>query len=487
MRIFSLLVSLVLHGLLFAAMVTAVSLPLSPDKPMLELDLARMPKPEPAPVVVARPVRPEVVKPAPAPKQSKLPDLVPRLGKVAGKVVLPKAAPKSSPAQAQAGPPPPPPKEISEAKRDDAPRNQDPELEEFARSGGYIHPEAPDYLKHGAETRFGQVLGYYTYTIEQYVGQYSYDDGADSITIIDARNTPYKRLLFYDSRSGIFRSLKQFGRYIYSYGPAFGQDEPVIGSLVFLAKDDDIHRILWMPGGREPARFPEKTHFVERDVTFSRFFTKLSGNLIVPPGEGPFPAVVWLAGPDCDDRRIQEAAARQLGAAGIAVLVFDPRGRGASKGKPAGDEDLAADAREAVSFLRGQKGIDGKKVGIFARREGVRAALLATEGHGSSAPDFLVATLGAREDSPRAALLDGERLRKLSAPSLWLFAGPDPAVVWRQDLALLEKDAPPGLARVLLLPEEVPSDTPQWARDALRVQRMASGFTRFAAPWILER
>lgn len=490
-KVFSGCVALALHGLLLAALGFALRTPwyFPPLRPLIELDLSET-------VREAQPV--------PVLAKAKLPAETPRIMEVRSKPLAtppppppPPGAKLSArpPAAASATPPParaavpsgPPPKPISEHKEEGPPLNT-PDLEAFAQSGGHADLEAPDYLKHGSESRFGHVLGYYTYTIEQYVGQYTYEDG-ESVTIIDARDTPYGRLLFYDSRTGIFRDLKQFGRYIYSYGPAFGQDEPVVGSLVFLANGDDISRILWMHGGKEAARFPNKIFFAEKDVTFSRGATDLAGSLILPPGEGPFPAVVWLTGSTCGPRKVSEGLARQLAGQNVAVLLFDPCGCGKSEGEAGGDRDLAKDAMAAVRFLRKQTKIDPRRVGLFARDNGVAAALEAAAVTGRDAPAFLVAAVSSQDATPRPATLSADALRRMAVPSLWLYAGPDPKRTWVEDLILLEEAPRYGLARVLLLPEEdaPPADAPAWARDAVRLDRMISGFSRFAGLWISER
>jgi dienelactone hydrolase len=493
-KVFSGCVALALHGLLLAALGFALRTPwhFPQLRPLIELDLSetvREAPPVPVPAKVRVPEEPRIMEVRSKPLATPPPPPLPRGAKLSAKPPAAVSAKPETPPPAQAAAPSgPPPKPISEHKEEGPPLNDDPELEAFAKSGGYADLEAPDYLKHGSESRFGHVLGYYTYTIEQYVGQYTYEDG-ESVTIIDARDTPYGRLLFYDSRTGIFRDLKQFGRYIYSYGPAFGQDEPIVGSLVFLANGDDISRILWMHGGKEAARFPNKIFFAEKDVTFSRGATDLSGSLILPPGEGPFPAVVWLAGSTCGPRKLSEGLARQLAGQNVAVLLFDPRGCGASEGSPGSDQDLAKDALAAVHFLRKQPKIDPRRVGLFARDNGVAAALEAAGKTGGDAPAFLVAAISSQDATPRPATLSAEALRRMAVPSLWLYAGPDPKHTWVEDLVLLE-DAPRyGLARVLLLPEEdaPPADAPTWARDAVRLDRMTSGFSRFAGPWISER
>lgn len=107
--------------------------------------------------------------------------------------------------------------------------------------------------------------------------------------------------------------------------------------------------------------------------------SKLAGTLTLPPGQGPFPAVVLLSGSGPNDRDetikdhkpfavIADALTRQ----GIAVLRYDKRGIGASTGNytVATSTDFADDAVAAVAFLRGRPDIAGGRIGLIGHSEG---------------------------------------------------------------------------------------------------------------------
>jgi pimeloyl-ACP methyl ester carboxylesterase len=127
-----------------------------------------------------------------------------------------------------------------------------------------------------------------------------------------------------------------------------------------------------------PARpFP----YVEEEVTFSggTAGNVLAGTLTLPKGEGPFPAVLLIAGSGPQDRDESLATHRPflliadaLTRKGIAVLRYDKRGVGKSTGNPdtATTMDLAADAQSALAFLKSRKEIDGSRIGLIGHSEG---------------------------------------------------------------------------------------------------------------------
>ena len=106
---------------------------------------------------------------------------------------------------------------------------------------------------------------------------------------------------------------------------------------------------------------------------------QLAGSLTVPKGPGPWPAVVLVhgSGPHNRDQdifghKIFLVLADHLTRHGIAVLRYDKRGVGGSTGDymAATTLDLAADAQDAVAFLRTRAGIDARRVGIIGHSEG---------------------------------------------------------------------------------------------------------------------
>ncbi len=105
----------------------------------------------------------------------------------------------------------------------------------------------------------------------------------------------------------------------------------------------------------------------------------LEGTLTLPAGNGPFPAVVLIAGsgPNTRDEpilghKIFLVLADHLTRHGIAVLRYDKRGTGNSTGDydKATTADFADDAEAALDYLAGRKAIDPRHVGLVGHSEG---------------------------------------------------------------------------------------------------------------------
>ncbi|MDQ2764617.1 MAG: alpha/beta fold hydrolase, partial [Pseudomonadota bacterium] len=109
----------------------------------------------------------------------------------------------------------------------------------------------------------------------------------------------------------------------------------------------------------------------------------LAGTLTLPKGEGPFPAVVMIAGSGPQNRdetveghRIFFVIADRLTRRGIAVLRYDKRGVGKSTGSfsTATQRDFTADATTALQWIRQQPRIDAARVGLLGHSEGAEIA-----------------------------------------------------------------------------------------------------------------
>lgn len=119
----------------------------------------------------------------------------------------------------------------------------------------------------------------------------------------------------------------------------------------------------------------------EEEVTFMNTvenFT-LAGTLTLPEGEGPFPAVVLISGSGQQDRdetifmhKPFKVMADHLTRNGIAVLRYDDRGVGKSKGRTNDATSLtfADDAEAALTYLLQRPEIDRKKTGLAGHSEG---------------------------------------------------------------------------------------------------------------------
>jgi pimeloyl-ACP methyl ester carboxylesterase len=121
----------------------------------------------------------------------------------------------------------------------------------------------------------------------------------------------------------------------------------------------------------------------------------LAGTLTLPPGEGPFPAAVWLHGSGVQTRAEAQVFALFCALHGIAVLAYDKRGVGQSIGVYPGEratestvDVLARDGQAAARFLAAQPEVDPKRVGLI----------------GDSQAGWLIALAAAREPAVRWAV-----------------------------------------------------------------------------------
>jgi uncharacterized protein len=120
-----------------------------------------------------------------------------------------------------------------------------------------------------------------------------------------------------------------------------------------------------------------------RDITFAGSGVTLAGSLTVPDLGAPAPGVVMVGGSgpsDRDNGTHFPAIRAHLVDAGMAVLSYDKRGVGGSSGdwRDSTVDDLAADAAEALDFLRAQPGVRAEVTGLFGHSEGGGVVLRAT-------------------------------------------------------------------------------------------------------------
>jgi pimeloyl-ACP methyl ester carboxylesterase len=119
----------------------------------------------------------------------------------------------------------------------------------------------------------------------------------------------------------------------------------------------------------------------EEQVTFTnpKAQVSLAGTLTLPPGRGPFPSAILMAGSGPQDRDETVAGHRpflvladHLTRKGIAVLRYDKRGVGKSTGnfEQGTTEDFVGDAAAALAYLKSRKEIDARKIGLIGHNEG---------------------------------------------------------------------------------------------------------------------
>jgi len=182
-----------------------------------------------------------------------------------------------------------------------------------------------------------------------------------------------------------------------------------------LRKSDKTNQETTAANKQEPkAPFPYKIE----EVTFEnpKGGHKLAGTLTLPKkGKAPFPAVILVSGSGPQDRdetilghKPFWVIADDLSRNGIAVLRYDDRGVGKSGGNfaVATSEDFATDALAAFQFLKGNKKIDAKKIGIAGHSEGgLIAPMVAVQ---ASDVAFLILLAGTGVDGGEILLEQGK-------------------------------------------------------------------------------
>jgi fermentation-respiration switch protein FrsA (DUF1100 family) len=104
------------------------------------------------------------------------------------------------------------------------------------------------------------------------------------------------------------------------------------------------------------------------EVSFQSDGETVRGDLYLPDGNGPFPAVV-MAGGWCYVKELRQPQyAEKFVRAGCAALVFDYRRLGASSGEPRqhlDPWDQIEDYKNAVTFLEDRPDIDASRIGAW--------------------------------------------------------------------------------------------------------------------------
>ncbi|ADU64194.1 MAG: hypothetical protein KUA35_15175 [Pseudodesulfovibrio sp.] len=541
MRAFSWLLSLLLHTALVVVLVQTMHLAQPDLRELMELDLTRIAQAEPealfAPLPVPLPpppvpepdvVEPEVVEPEIPESEMTNAPLPPALPM--DKTILLDDAPPPEPLAA----PEPAAEVVPESGAVEiSPVKEGPPLEESPREESLAKPADPaqvredkappievsrhDIIAHrGHEARFGRSMmaDHYSYEATEFSGQFRTRDDR-VISIIDARDTKYGRFLIYDSKNKTLRRLKEFGKYVYTIGPSLDADEPVAGTVTFLAKDDRIERFILMTDDDRLAHFPVKVHVRESDVRFpvpgeekgsrEESTEERAGRTTLPPTGTGHPGVVLAYGGKCVDEGLIQGFTRSLSVSGLAVFSFVPSGCNDPEGLPVSQPVVQPLARQvaetvaAVNHFAGLDQIDRARVGIWGNGPGANAALRAalqaisrkkTEaGSDAVRPAYVVCLL---DDTVGPDGLPGrQELAALDMPVLWLITGRSLGR-WQSFVAMLEGLRDHGLhgtdrrAFTIVMAPLKASREVQAAQSELSgwVEQVTEEHARLGASWI---
>ncbi len=166
--------------------------------------------------------------------------------------------------------------------------------------------------------------------------------------------------------------------------------------------------------------------YYTEDLTFpnTKENISLSGTLTLPKKEGVYPVVILItgSGPQNRDEEILGhkpflVIADYLTRNGIAVLRYDDRGVGQSKGdfKSATSADFATDVQSAIAYLKTRKEINKNKIGLIGHSEGgLIAPMVASK---SKDVSFIVLLAGPGIQGDKLLLLQQELIARSSGTS----------------------------------------------------------------------
>ena len=199
-------------------------------------------------------------------------------------------------------------------------------------------------------------------------GTYRAEDGRLLIVwdLVDQMPDGEHQLAAFEPTSGWLRTLHGEAGHRFGFGPGWFAPSPREGTIAFRPDDGTLRRV--GPGDSLEA---ERAPIRRREVSFGSGDVTLAGELVLPPADradAPYPGLVMIPGFGRLTRRTPRIVADQFALAGIAVLIHDRRGTGASSGEyvPGAIFDYARDAGAALSHLRDRPDVDPERIGVMA-------------------------------------------------------------------------------------------------------------------------
>lgn len=237
--------------------------------------------------------------------------------------------------------------------------------------------------------------------LDAIAGNYELEAGHD---VLVARSP--NGLIYVDRARGRVGALFALDERTLIGGPSLGSGYPIELKIEVPPSGQPVDRLAWTWRGK-PATATRQHPYRAEPVSFESGSVRLSGTLLLPGGRpGPHPAVVMIHGSGPSTRDALWPWADMYARAGIAVLIHDKRGTGASTGSwsMATFDDLADDGYAGVKLLRSRPEIDARRVGVHGMSQGGWIAPLVAR----RAPDlaFIIA-----ESAPAMTPVEHERLR----------------------------------------------------------------------------
>ena len=188
-------------------------------------------------------------------------------------------------------------------------------------------------------------------------GAYKKNDGK-TIVVVGLAQSSDLRLV--EVETGLRSVLKSKGSFIYE-----SSGNPTVSyqfsgdKLQVISKTNQLNYVA------------TKLNLPETNITFNSGETKLFGKLVVPKGDGKFPAVVITQGSDTQSAVDTYEEPYIFASQGIACFVYDKRGTGRSQGQTIVSFPLlASDLVAAVDTLSHFNNIDENKIGLSGYSQG---------------------------------------------------------------------------------------------------------------------
>lgn len=237
------------------------------------------------------------------------------------------------------------------------------------------------------------------------------------------------------------------------------------------------------PRPQEPVRpYPYR----DEDVVYANKAAgnQLAATLTIPPGKGPFPAVVLITGSGPQDRdeslmghKPFLVLADHLTRKGIAVLRVDDRGVGKSTGDfaAATTADFATDTEAGVAFLKTRPEIDPKRIGLIGHSEGgIIAPMIAARNH-----DVAFIVMMAGSGVPGDEILEAQ-MGLISEAMGKSHEDAVKAVAQQRELLALVKQSPDGAGLQKELREKIGAA----AGEELTEPQIGAAVKQLTSPWM---
>jgi pimeloyl-ACP methyl ester carboxylesterase len=219
-----------------------------------------------------------------------------------------------------------------------------------------------------------------------YCGNYRVDNhhliGIDQFVLEDSGEST---LLISDYQSGVVRRLFPISKTDFVMGPGFAVPSPAELNVRFVVNESGDATAISIQPTAGPTSVAERIPLKQEEISFSSEHAALAGTLFLPASKGPHPAIVLLHGSGPLTRYSFGPYPHFFTSLGMAVLIYDKRGTGASTGTrmdivsddalaqlPAAyyPDELANDALAAFRLLQGRQEINPRKIGFWGSSEG---------------------------------------------------------------------------------------------------------------------